>query len=158
MVLNYNSLGAPVYWPGMNSEIHDRIAKCSICQQHQKLNAKEPMIPSQVPSKPWENIATDLFTWDKSEYLIIEVQWTTDNSNLLGKSKKVRVIPSLKQITWNKQMDGEGMQLSNKIYRDGHWLRIRVTKNKYKELTRLFWNKSNVSDFSTRVFSNLSRS
>jgi len=56
-------LGAPVNWPGMNSEIHDKIAKCSICQQHQKLNAKEPMITSQVPSKPWEKIATDLFTW-----------------------------------------------------------------------------------------------
>ena len=65
-------------------------------------------------------IATDVFTWDKSEYLIIEVQSTPDNSNLLGKSKKVRVIGSLKQITGNKKMDGEGMQLSNKIYRDGH--------------------------------------
>ena len=64
--------------------------------------------------------ATDLFTWDKSEYPIIEVQSTTDNSNLLGKSKKVRVIGSLKHITGNKQMDGEDMQLSKKIYRDGH--------------------------------------
>ena len=39
-------------------------------------------------------------------------QSTPDNSNLLGKSKKFRVIGSLKQITGNK--DGEGMQLSNK--------------------------------------------
>ena len=84
-----------------------------------KLNAKEPIILSQVPSKPQEKIATDLFTWDKSEYPIIEVQLTTDNSNLLRKSKKVQVIRSLKQITGNKKMDGEGMQLSNKIYRDG---------------------------------------
>ena len=29
------------------------------------------MIPSQLPSKPWQKVATDLFTWDKSEYLII---------------------------------------------------------------------------------------
>ena len=29
------------------------------------------MIPSQLPSKPWEKVATDLFTWDKSKYLII---------------------------------------------------------------------------------------
>ena len=28
------------------------------------------MIPSQLPSKPWEKVATDLLTWDKSEYLI----------------------------------------------------------------------------------------
>ena len=29
------------------------------------------MIPSQLPSKPWEKVATSLFTWDKSEYLIV---------------------------------------------------------------------------------------
>ena len=33
-------------------------------------NAKEPMTPSQLPSKPWEKVTTELFTWDKSEYLI----------------------------------------------------------------------------------------
>ena len=32
---------------------------------------KEPMIPSCIPIKPWEIVATDLLTWDKSEYLII---------------------------------------------------------------------------------------
>jgi len=30
-------------------------------------------------------------------------------------------------------------------------------KSNDKEFTRLFWNKFNVSDFSTRFFSNLSR-
>ena len=29
------------------------------------------MIPSRIPSKPWEIVATDMFTWDKSEYLIV---------------------------------------------------------------------------------------
>ena len=29
------------------------------------------MIPFRTPSKPWEMVATDLFTWDKAEYLII---------------------------------------------------------------------------------------
>ena len=36
-----------------------------------KQNAKEPMIRSRLPSKAWEKVATDLFTRDKSEYLII---------------------------------------------------------------------------------------
>ena len=43
------------------------------------------------------------------------IQSTPNNSNLQGKSRKVRVIESLKQITGNKEMDGEGMQLSNKV-------------------------------------------
>ena len=29
------------------------------------------MIPSRVPSKSWKLVATDLFTWDTSEYFII---------------------------------------------------------------------------------------
>ena len=28
------------------------------------------MIPSRLPNRPWEKVATILFTWDKSEYLI----------------------------------------------------------------------------------------
>ena len=55
----------------MSFEIQEKISICSICQQHRTQIAKEPMIPSQLPSKPWEKVATDLFTWDKSEYLLI---------------------------------------------------------------------------------------
>ena len=29
------------------------------------------MIPSRIPSKPWEMVTTNSFMWDKSEYLII---------------------------------------------------------------------------------------
>ena len=60
-----------LYWPGMGSEIQEKIARSSICQHYQKQNVNEPMILSQLPNKPWEKVATDLFTWDKSEYLIV---------------------------------------------------------------------------------------
>ena len=51
-----------LYLPGMCSEIQEKIARCSICQQHQKQNKKKPMIPSQLPNRPCEKVATDLFT------------------------------------------------------------------------------------------------
>ena len=60
-----------LYWPGMNSQISDKIARCTICLEHQRQNTKEPMIPFRIPSKPWEMVATDIFTWDKCEYLVI---------------------------------------------------------------------------------------
>ena len=60
-----------LYWPGMNSQISDMISRCTTCLEHQRQNTKEPMIPSRLPRKPWEMVATDLFTWDKSEYLIV---------------------------------------------------------------------------------------
>ena len=43
------------------------------------------------------------------KFWAFEIQLTLDNSNLSGKSKKVRVIGSSKQITGNKEMDGEGV-------------------------------------------------
>ena len=42
----------------------------------------------------------------------LKLQSTPDNSNLLWKLKKICVIVSSEQITGNKQMDGEGMQVS----------------------------------------------
>ena len=35
-----------LHWPVMGSEVQVKISRCSICQQHQKQNEKEPMIPS----------------------------------------------------------------------------------------------------------------
>ena len=60
-----------LYWPGMNSQITDTVSRCTIYLEHRKQNAKRPMIPFRVRTKPWELLATDLFTWDKSEYVII---------------------------------------------------------------------------------------
>ena len=49
-----------LYWPGINSQIIDKIARCTICLEHQRQNTKEPMIPFRIPSKPWEMVATDI--------------------------------------------------------------------------------------------------
>ena len=47
-----------LFWLGMNSHITDTVSRCTICLEHRKQNAKEPMIPSRVSSKPWELVAT----------------------------------------------------------------------------------------------------
>ena len=93
-----------------------------------------------------------------------ELQSTPDNSNLLWKSNKVRVIVSLKQIT------GSIKQLSKKMRREckyhAHLTGMDTEfeleadkKTNDEELTRLFWNKFSASDFCTvvhRSFSDLS--
>ena len=71
-----------LYWPGMNSQISNIISKCTTCLELQQQNMKEPMIPSRIPSKPWEIVATDLFTWDKPEYLIVKVPQSSPTPNL----------------------------------------------------------------------------
>jgi transposase InsO family protein len=58
------------YWPGMNKDIEEVIAKCNICAQYQAANQKEPLMSSPVPTRPWESIATDLFELRSKDYLV----------------------------------------------------------------------------------------
>ena len=60
----------PAIW-GKN--IKDMISQCDTCLQCQSSNPKEPlMIMSEnVPTRPWEVVSTDLFTWNCEEYLLV---------------------------------------------------------------------------------------
>ena len=60
-----------LYWPRMNSEIHDLVSKCSICLENHSSQQKEPMIPHEIPRTPWEIVGTDLFSFKGREYLVI---------------------------------------------------------------------------------------
>ncbi|CAB4044768.1 retrotransposon-like family member retr-1, partial [Paramuricea clavata] len=55
----------------MGKQIAEMVSKCTVCLEHRKENTKEPMIPFKVPTIPWEVVATDLFSLDNSDYLLI---------------------------------------------------------------------------------------
>ena len=59
-----------MWWPGMSKDIYDLIAKCDVCNIN-KTPHPEPLIPSTFPCLPWEKVGTDLFTWHKSDYLVV---------------------------------------------------------------------------------------
>ena len=42
-----------VYWPLMNQDITDCVSKCSVCNMHRPEQCKEPMVPHDVPGRPW---------------------------------------------------------------------------------------------------------
>ena len=58
-----------VYWPGMNGEITEFIQKCGTCMSFQSSQRKEPLICHEIPTRPWEKVATDIFTFDDKSYL-----------------------------------------------------------------------------------------
>ena len=62
---------AIVYWPGMSREIHDTVAKCSICLTHRHNNQKEPMIPHAIPDRPWQKLGSDVFEHKGKPYLVV---------------------------------------------------------------------------------------
>ena len=59
-----------VWWPGIYKDIEQMISKCPTCCQH-KLQHPEPLLPSTLPEHPWQKVATDLFEWNSSSYLLV---------------------------------------------------------------------------------------
>ncbi|XP_041483435.1 uncharacterized protein K02A2.6-like [Lytechinus variegatus] len=54
----------------MNHEIRDVVRQCSVCNEHQAQQAKQPLLPREVPDRPWKTLGTDLFTLNGKDYLI----------------------------------------------------------------------------------------
>ena len=60
-----------VFWPGISNEIRKTVQKCGICQASSKA-AKPVGNVSDVPPHTWHTLGTDLFYWNKIDYLVIE--------------------------------------------------------------------------------------
>jgi transposase InsO family protein len=60
-----------VYWIDINRDIDRLIQGCKICQHYQPSQAAEPLLPHDIPTKPWSVVATDIFQFDGSNWLII---------------------------------------------------------------------------------------
>lgn len=61
-----------MFWPGMNAEIVDKIAKCDVCVKH-RVQHPEPLLPTRVnaKSRPWKMIHTDLFSFNGRDWLVV---------------------------------------------------------------------------------------
>ena len=59
-----------VWWPGLSKQLENLIQKCEKCLkvQHQR---PQPLSPSPLPTLPWQKLATDLFEWKQSVYLLV---------------------------------------------------------------------------------------
>ncbi|XP_014677177.1 PREDICTED: uncharacterized protein K02A2.6-like [Priapulus caudatus] len=128
-----------MYWPKMNSEIADMVSKCSTCLEHRNSNQKEPMIPSQIPTKPWEMVATDLFTLNGENYLLI-VDYYSRYFEVakLSDTKSATVIMHTKSVFARHGIAAEvrsdnGPQYSSHEYKDfaKSWGFVHVTTSPY---------------------------
>ena len=60
-----------VYWPSMYEAIEHEVTKCPVCNKYGKGNQKEPMIPHDIPNRPWEKLGADYFSFAGKDYLLI---------------------------------------------------------------------------------------
>ena len=59
-----------VWWPQLSKKLEEVVKRCPECVKHQPPSI-EPHLSTPLPSLPWQRVATDLFEWKKSNYLVI---------------------------------------------------------------------------------------
>ena len=60
-----------VFWANINQDIEEMVKRCAPCQRNHSMNVKEPLMPHDIPQKPWHMLGLDLFFWNNSPYLLV---------------------------------------------------------------------------------------
>ena len=59
------------FWPSINKAIEEVVCQCEACTQFQSQNAAAPLTPTPTPSHPWQMCATDIFTLEGIDHLVV---------------------------------------------------------------------------------------
>ncbi|XP_061127410.1 uncharacterized protein K02A2.6-like [Syngnathus typhle] len=59
-----------VWWPGLSSQINELVKNCTTCIK-ERVNPVEPLMPSELPERPWQKVGADLFTLNNSNYVLL---------------------------------------------------------------------------------------
>ena len=59
-----------VWWPGISDDINTFIHNCDICCRDFPITT-EPMMPTKLPERPWEKLASDLFQFKGNTFIIV---------------------------------------------------------------------------------------
>ena len=60
-----------VFWPGMSSQIEDKISRCETCQSFRNLQQAEPLINHNIPELPFSKVGIDLFQIESKHFLLL---------------------------------------------------------------------------------------
>lgn len=59
-----------VWWPGLSRQLKEVVKRCPTCIK-QLVNTAEPANPSELPDRPWQKLAADLFGLKNQQYLLV---------------------------------------------------------------------------------------
>ena len=60
-----------MYWPNMNSDVSLMVEHCDQCLKHQASQQAEPLMPHEIPARPWQKIGADIATHTGKDYLVV---------------------------------------------------------------------------------------
>ena len=59
-----------VWWPGLSKQLEELVRSCTTCVT--TINQRsEPLIPGELPERPWQKVATDLFELEGKTFLLV---------------------------------------------------------------------------------------
>ena len=58
------------WWPGLNRDLEMMVNNCSTCCKMQSQQA-EPLMPTPLPTLPWQKVGVDLFEYKQCSYVIV---------------------------------------------------------------------------------------
>lgn len=87
-----------LYWPGMSTDIKNYISSCETCRTYETCQQKETLMSHEVPHRPWQKVASDLFTYKNVDYLVT-VDYYSDYYELdkLSSTKSSTIISATKK-------------------------------------------------------------
>ena len=75
-----------MFWNGIKRDIEVVVRKCATCQEVQRAQLREPLVPYETPSRAWQIVETDIFVISLETYLLV--------SDYYSKFPFVYMIPS----------------------------------------------------------------
>ena len=61
---------ASVWWPDLSNQLEEVVKQCPTCIK-ERVNPAEPVILSELPNRPWQKVAADLFELKGHPYLLV---------------------------------------------------------------------------------------
>jgi transposase InsO family protein len=87
-----------VWWPEMSQQIKDFVTRCPECVKISTPN-REPLIIAELPDYPWQRIATDLFMFNGTDYLLVVDYFSRYPEIIkLSSTNSLSIITGLKSI------------------------------------------------------------
>lgn len=59
-----------VWWPGITSAVKQMVERCGLCARETQ-SPVEPLLTTDLPSRPWQKVAAELFQLQNGQYLVI---------------------------------------------------------------------------------------
>ena len=80
----------------MDKDIIAYVAKCDVCNSQPTEQGKEPLICHELPTRPWEKIAVDLFDLNGTEFMVTVDYYSSFEVDRLTNKTAEEVVKKLK--------------------------------------------------------------